>query len=98
MAGEAIYYGTGRRKNAVARVRIVPGTGKVTVNGRDGLDFFGRQALVDYAKTPIRRNRYHESVRRYRSLQWRRHLWSGRCSTSWASLALFSRLAIIAQN
>ena len=47
MAGEAIYYGTGRRKNAVARVRIVPGTGKVTVNGRDGLDFFGRQALVD---------------------------------------------------
>ena len=28
MAGEAIYYGTGRRKNAVARVRIVPGTGK----------------------------------------------------------------------
>ena len=53
MAGEAIYYGTGRRKNAVARVRIVPGTGKVTVNGRDGLDFFGRQALVDYAKTPF---------------------------------------------
>ena len=37
MAGEAIYYGTGRRKNAVARVRIVPGTGKVTVNGRDGV-------------------------------------------------------------
>ena len=30
MAGEAVYYGTGRRKNAVARVRIVPGTGKVT--------------------------------------------------------------------
>ena len=28
MAGEAIYYGTGRRKNAVARVRLVPGTGK----------------------------------------------------------------------
>lgn len=53
MAGEAIYYGTGRRKNAVARVRIVPGTGKVTVNGRDGLDFFGRQALVYYAKTPF---------------------------------------------
>ena len=53
MAGEAVYYGTGRRKNAVARVRIVPGTGKVTVNGRDGLDFFGRQALVDYALTPF---------------------------------------------
>ena len=77
MAGEAIYYGTGRRKNAVARVRIVPGTGKVTVNGRDGLDFFGRQALVDYAKTPFGVT---DTVRRYRSLQWRRHVWSGRCS------------------
>ncbi len=29
-----VYYGTGRRKNAVARVRIVPGTGKVTINKR----------------------------------------------------------------
>ena len=37
MAGEALYYGTGRRKNAVARVRIVPGTGKVTVIGREGV-------------------------------------------------------------
>ena len=46
MAGEAIYYGTGRRKNAVARVRIVPGTGKVTVNGREGAEFFGRHLLV----------------------------------------------------
>ena len=53
MAGEAMYYGTGRRKNAVARVRIVPGTGKVTVNGREGVEFFGRQALVDYATTPF---------------------------------------------
>lgn len=54
MAGEAIYYGTGRRKNAVARVRIVPGTGKVTVNGRDGKEYFGRQQLVDYAKSPFK--------------------------------------------
>ena len=30
MANEALYYGTGRRKNAIARVRLVPGTGKVT--------------------------------------------------------------------
>jgi small subunit ribosomal protein S9 len=53
MAGEAIYYGTGRRKNAVARVRLVPGTGKVTVNGKDGLEFFGREALVNYATAPF---------------------------------------------
>ena len=54
MAGEAIYYGTGRRKNAVARVRIMPGTGKVTVNGKDALAFFGRQALVNYATAPFK--------------------------------------------
>ena len=54
MAGEALYYGTGRRKNAVARVRLVPGTGKITVNGREGLDYFGREALVEYANAPFR--------------------------------------------
>jgi small subunit ribosomal protein S9 len=54
MAGEALYYGTGRRKNAVARVRIVPGTGKVTINGRDGKDYFGRQALLDAALLPFK--------------------------------------------
>lgn len=54
MANEALYYGTGRRKNAVARVRLVPGTGKVTVNGRDALNYFGRQALVDMAMAPFK--------------------------------------------
>ena len=46
--------GLGRRKEAVARVRLVPGTGKVTVNGRDGKEYFGREALLDYAKTPFK--------------------------------------------
>ncbi len=54
MAGEAIYYGTGRRKNAVARVRLVPGTGKVTINGREGKEFFGREALLNFALTPFK--------------------------------------------
>ena len=54
MANEALYYGTGRRKNAVARVRLVPGTGKVTVNGRDALDYFGRQALIDSFMAPFK--------------------------------------------
>ncbi len=54
MTGEALYYGTGRRKNAVARVRLVPGTGKVTVNGREGLEYFGRQALLDAALVPFK--------------------------------------------
>lgn len=54
MAAEALYYGTGRRKNAVARVRIVPGNGKVTINGRDGKEYFGRQALLDSALAPFK--------------------------------------------
>ncbi len=51
---EALYYGTGRRKNAIARVRLVPGTGKVTVNGRDAIDYFGRQALIDSFMAPFK--------------------------------------------
>ena len=54
MANEALYYGTGRRKNAVARVRRVPGTGKVTVNGREAMDYFGRQALIDSFMAPFK--------------------------------------------
>ncbi|MBR0406221.1 MAG: 30S ribosomal protein S9 [Eggerthellaceae bacterium] len=54
MANEALYYGTGRRKNAVARVRLVPGTGKVTVNGREAMDYFGRQALIDTFMAPFK--------------------------------------------
>ena len=50
----AVYTGTGRRKEAVARVRLVPGTGKVTVNGRDAAQYFGRQQLVDNAVAPFR--------------------------------------------
>ena len=54
MADEALYYGTGRRKNAIARVRLVPGTGKITVNGRDAAEYFDREALVNYAKAPFK--------------------------------------------
>ncbi len=54
MAGEALYYGTGRRKAAIARVRLVPGTGKVVINGRDGAEYFGREALLNYAKSPFK--------------------------------------------
>jgi len=51
---DAIYHGTGRRKNAVVRVRLVPGSGKVTVNGRDGNEYFGREALLNYALAPFK--------------------------------------------
>jgi small subunit ribosomal protein S9 len=51
---KAVYYGTGRRKTSVARVRLVPGTGTMTVNKKTGLAFFGRQALVNFAETPFK--------------------------------------------
>ena len=54
MTNEAIYMGTGRRKNAVARVRLVPGTGKVTINNRDGKEYFGRDALLEQALMPFK--------------------------------------------
>src|ERR1700738_4245960 len=38
-------YATGKRKNAIARVWIKPGTGKLTVNGRDGAVYFARPVL-----------------------------------------------------
>ena len=40
------YTGTGRRKNAVARVRLVPGEGNVTVNGRDMRDYLPFESLI----------------------------------------------------
>ena len=39
------FYGTGRRKKSVARVRVYPGTGNITVNGRDVDDYFGLETL-----------------------------------------------------
>ena len=51
---KAVYLGTGRRKNAVARVRLVPGTGVITCNKKPALDYFGREALVSFATTPFK--------------------------------------------
>ena len=39
------YYGTGRRKSSVARVRLVPGNGKITINNRDIDEYFGLDTL-----------------------------------------------------
>ena len=41
-----VYYGTGRRKTSVARVRLVNGTGKITVNGKDVREYFPFETLV----------------------------------------------------
>ncbi|NMB34340.1 MAG: 30S ribosomal protein S9 [Clostridium sp.] len=47
------YYGTGRRKKSIARVRLVPGNGKVTINDRDLDDFFGLETLKTIVKQPL---------------------------------------------
>ena len=47
------FYGTGRRKKSVARVRIVPGTGVITINGRDIDDYFGLETLKLIVNQPF---------------------------------------------
>jgi len=47
------YYGTGRRKKSVARVRLVPGDGKVIINDRSLDDYFGLDTLKLIVKQPL---------------------------------------------
>jgi small subunit ribosomal protein S9 len=54
MAEEAVYYGTGRRKTSVARVRVKPGTGEFKVNGRTLVEFFGRDVLKTFIEQPFK--------------------------------------------
>ena len=48
-----VFYGTGRRKNAIARVRITEGTGKITINGKDIDEFFGMETLKVIVRQPL---------------------------------------------
>lgn len=47
------FYGTGRRKKSVARVRVYPGTGKITINDRSIDDYFGLETLKLIVRQPI---------------------------------------------
>ncbi len=47
------YIGTGRRKEAVARVRLVPGEGNITINQRDIEKYFGLETLKVIARQPL---------------------------------------------
>ena len=53
MANAIQYYGTGRRKESVARVRLVPGNGKITINKRDIDDYFGLETLKTILRQPL---------------------------------------------
>jgi len=52
MAGIS-YYGTGRRKKSIARVRLIPGTGAITINKRDIDDYFGLETLKLIVRQPL---------------------------------------------
>ena len=47
------FYGTGRRKQSVARVRLMPGSGSVLINGRDIDDYFGLETLKLIVRQPF---------------------------------------------
>ncbi|MBO5286492.1 MAG: 30S ribosomal protein S9 [Clostridia bacterium] len=47
------FYGTGRRKKSIARVRLYPGTGVITVNGKDIDDYFGLETLKLIINQPL---------------------------------------------
>ncbi|MCI5836669.1 MAG: 30S ribosomal protein S9 [Veillonellaceae bacterium] len=49
----AQYYGTGRRKKSVARVRLVPGQGNIIINNRSMEDYFGLKTLELIVKQPL---------------------------------------------
>lgn len=48
-----VFYGTGRRKSSIARVRLVEGTGKITVNGEDLDKYFGIETLKVIVRQPL---------------------------------------------
>ena len=50
---KSVYYGTGRRKCSVAKVRLITGQGNVIVNGKPVSDYFGRKVLELIVKQPL---------------------------------------------
>jgi small subunit ribosomal protein S9 len=52
-ANKVYFYGTGRRKNAVACVRLIPGTGKITINDKDIDAYFGLDTLKLVVRQPL---------------------------------------------
>ena len=53
MEKNRVFIGTGRRKSSVAQVKLVPGTGKITVNGKDVREFFPYETNVMDLKQPL---------------------------------------------
>ena len=54
MTDQAYFYGTGRRKTAIARVRLLPGNGAIIINGKDLTELFPHLALQSMILRPLR--------------------------------------------
>ena len=52
-AKQNVYYGTGKRKTSIAKVKLIPGTGKVTVNGKDVHEYLPFETLVMDLMQPL---------------------------------------------
>ncbi|MDI9471175.1 MAG: 30S ribosomal protein S9 [Bacillota bacterium] len=52
-AAKEYFWGTGRRKNAVARVRILPGQGRITINDKDIEEYFGLETMKLIVRQPL---------------------------------------------
>ncbi|OAI44046.1 30S ribosomal protein S9 [bacterium SCGC AG-212-C10] len=67
MADQQYFYGTGRRKTAVARVRLYPGNGAVVINGKPLDEVFSRDTHIAEVLSPLRRlgreNRYSAQIK-----------------------------------
>ena len=57
------YYGTGRRKHSVARVRLYPGSGNITINGRGIDEYFGLETLKQALSDTVSQERCSSSMR-----------------------------------
>ena len=75
------FYGTGRRKSSVARVRLYQGTGKITINDRDIDDYFGLETLKLIVRQPLALTETDQVRHRLQSSRRRRYR-SGRCNLS----------------
>ena len=54
MANDKVqFYGTGRRKSSVARVRLVPGNGQIIINGKESQDYFHKKTLEMIIRQPL---------------------------------------------
>ena len=56
------FYGTGRRKHSVARVRVYPGSGNITINGRSIDDYFGLETLKLIVRQPLALTETHDKI------------------------------------